>query len=204
MNFLSLKKPLLSLFQTFVLTGIFSAVACGNDQPSGPVPVGPVKACSTDGECSQPDPYCVGGICAQCLSDANCGGRTCNLTNNRCVQCTTNAECGGGAPYCNTTTNQCVQCVGDGNCAMGQTCDATTGRCQLSLACQNDSQCMLPFLRHCGPNAQCVACLSNADCGAGTPYCNTAQDYACVQCLTDANCTGANGGGSTCRGNRCR
>lgn len=195
-----LDTRLLRLVQSFVLTGIF-VVACGADDM--PPPVGangqPLRPCGTDGDCARPDPYCVGGYCAECLSDANCGGGTCSQTTFTCVQCTSNAQCGGLLPYC-STAGRCVQCVGSGNCAMGQTCNAVTNICQ--RACTDNTTCT-PIAPYCSTTlGVCVACQADANCGGGNPYCNT-QVGACVQCLADANCTGDRGG-NRCVDFRCR
>jgi Cys-rich repeat protein len=41
--------------------------------------------------------------------------------------------------------------------------------------------------RFCEPSSHsCVACLTDANCGAGQPYCSS--DNRCVECLTGANC----------------
>lgn len=192
--------------QSFAFAGILAA-ACGTHDPLEGIPPtssngAPLRACASDGDCAQPDPYCLpgGGYCVQCMSTNNCGGRQCSPTTHQCVQCTTNAECGGPTPYC-SATNQCVECVGTGNCPMGLVCNTTTNRC--APGCTNDANCN-PLAPYCSPGlGVCVGCLGDSNCRAGSPYCNT-QSGACVECLTDANCANGNGGGNTCRGFRCR
>ncbi len=88
--------------------------------------------------------------------------------------CNSNMDCGGGTPICATdgTRTFCVQCVENLDCPSGQTCDGTRGVCG---------------------GGGGGGCMSDADCGGGTPICATdGTSNFCVQCLEDVDC----GGGS--------
>src|SRR5262245_43966343 len=97
---------------------------CGGGDHAGSTssvvgPGGPVIACTSDGQCMRPVPYCSpqAGVCVACLGDPNCSnGRHCDPASHACVQCTDNTQCGGGGePYCSPTTHECVQCIAPAN-----------------------------------------------------------------------------------------
>ena len=162
--------------------------ALGPDSGSGSSGVGP--ACTSDGTCAQPTPYCdtSAGHCVQCLGNPNCGnGRHCSATH-ECVQCTMDTQCGGMTPYC-SPGGGCVECLDMGNCGSGTTCDTNDYRCVAT--CTTSTQCHAPTGVCNTTTSYCVQCLQSSDCTTLLGrVCDTTND-TCVECLADTDCTTA-------------
>ena len=216
-------------------------VACLTDAQCTPEVCSPnntcvPKECRADADCTAtpatprcdlaPTPH----ACVACLGDPDCpNGGVCQ-PDHSCQAysgpCRNNGECSGSplGPVCKIVpggTNVCVGCATNGDCGANMVCNPQN---QCQKACTADADCAgTPTTPHCKagaagtPNA-CVACTTDAQCGAGSkctaantcqPICTTAtqgQDCAaptpvckqvpggsaCVACLSTADCNDAN------------
>jgi Cys-rich repeat protein len=163
----------------------------------------PPVPCTSDGDCSTPNPHCdtAGAVCVQCLADANCpNGETCNTTTHRCVECQTSGDCPNSSPYCDPD-GRCVDCLTNENCAPqnpqpgGPTlvCSQQSHTC--IPGCTESSQCQTQFgqARVCDTTTnQCVQCVTANDCNggvdAGRPFVCTLQHTCTLGCNTTADC----------------
>jgi hypothetical protein len=141
--------------------------------------------------------------CVACLTDANCttaAAPLCDSTAGTCVACNAtgvsdpNTRCAADAPgtVCATSGSfpgQCRACdpTDDQGCttAPNDQCNATTATCvdcDASGGCALGQQCRLT-------DNMCVECLTDAQCGAALPLC---ESNVCVACdgvtNNDARC----------------
>lgn len=143
-------------------------------------------------ECANPDAPCgQGKFCAlgQCLATA-----TANVCS-RETDCRPGQKCSGSPSFlcipdcdCNLATNGFPEC----GCDTEEQCDAVSGRCALPCAsppaCTTDGEC--GGTEKCNGSCRCVACITNADCGAGL-VCD-ARAGVCKSvdaCFSDTDCT---------------
>lgn len=165
-------------------------------------------------------------VCVECTSDSDCtDGYQCDLVVGRCLEKLYKNEspdccgddclkCPQEAPFCLPTHigTACAECRHDMDCGVGEYC--RSGSCTL---CVDDRRCGercdscggdAPFCKPApvAEAAECVRCLSGADCGEGgqcdvgtntcsnpclqscaleTPYC---LGDRCVQCYADTQC----------------
>jgi len=149
-------------------------------------------ACTGDGTCAQPFPYCATalGRCVECLDDPNCGdGRRCDTGTHACVECLGDGDCGGGEPYCDVASRRCVECQGNANCGGGEVCDAATGSCR--PGCTSSADCSpADGTPYCAPRGVCVECLESANCPSDEPACSAVG--RCIECVDDTACGGEN------------
>ncbi|MBI2372448.1 MAG: PPC domain-containing protein [Deltaproteobacteria bacterium] len=162
----------------------------------------PPPACSADSECGPPARICESSACSPGCGQpgaAACGtGKSCNMSTGRCEPvppppCTTDAQCGAPASVCNS--GACVPGCGRAGaaaCTNGQSCNASTGRCEVPTpACTTDAQCGAPA-RICTAGACVPGCgrPGAAACTGGTA-CNSANGH-CEDlpppCTQDAQC----------------
>jgi len=144
----------------------------------------------------------------------------CEGTSRTCKVCTAFAGCGGTTPVCNTAAplGTCVQCTDNAHCGTGQRCLLSNFSCVPApdggappdagspAACAPACGGLTP---RCEPiSGLCVACLADADCGAGG-QCDT-NLFACApgQCITppappQASCSPTCPEGFTCQGGAC-
>jgi hypothetical protein len=118
-----------------------------------------------DGVCDgEGEPSCVA-----CLSDADCvdGPIYCNLSTNACVDCLDNSHCDDEFP-CTVES-----CTDENFCTFGA---APAGTPCDEGACNGDSE------------PSCVECVSDAQCGGATPYCDVFET-SCVGCLDASHCS---------------
>jgi hypothetical protein len=147
--------------------------------------------------------------CVECTSNKFCTDKTrpvCDLTTDRCVPCLSNSDCTSpGMQACSvnkndSTQNQCVRCAADTDCKVAPLThckiDAVTPSNNTCVQCQTNNDCSgtTPV---CDTTANsCVACLADADCGAGKK-CLTSNISSslnkCVQCISSADCAGVAG-----------
>lgn len=140
--------------------------------------------CTTDGDCYGDFCELDSGQCVDCLLGSNDGcpdGTHCTegvAGGRACVECTTDAHCEGSlaGPAC--WQQRCVPCVpapplGDGGSAQAAAhCPAERPWCEFE---PNE------------PGQQrCVACLSDEDCGADAPVCDSSG--TCVGCTQHDDC----------------
>jgi len=161
------------------------------------------NGCDHDSECGLPTWHCDTGsaTCVQCLIDDDCamlgiGRIRCDMAAHRCVECGTDGDCGQGrgcrarhcvtlcntegtsascpsaAPYCESDDDSgyCVQCGDDlpQSCKSSAVAGPICGRLGMCLACLTDSDCSAPS-PHCETFAgRCVECVANKDCADGT------------------------------------
>jgi uncharacterized repeat protein (TIGR01451 family) len=203
-----------------------------------------VDECATSADCPAMKPACdvttSPKTCVQCVVDGDCGGamsgKVCDVTAHACIDgcrgaggngCATPAVC----TSMDATIGQCVECLVDVTCGgalSGKVCDAATDKCVDGCRGMGGNGC--PTGDECtsmdASIGQCVACLSDADCGGvmsgkvcdvaahtcgdgcrgmggnGCPtnaHC-TSMDTSvgqCVACLQDTDC-GGNGSGKVC------
>ncbi len=151
--------------------------------------------------------------------------------------CTGNTDCAGNAagPVCDTASGRCVACLpSDDVCPRGQFCDTTTRACV--PGCRDDEACAVGVsdggvvgapTRCDRTTRQCVECVTNEHCPAGTlcvgnvcvmgcnperpcPTGQTCCDGACIDPLANvvhcgacgARCSVANAT-AACRNGRC-
>lgn len=88
-------------------------------------------SCTSHGDCSPLQPYCLAGICRGCKTDQDCssnaaGGR-CEEVSQRCVPCTKSAHCNEPSrPVCGED-HRCARCQTDEQCVQRQ--DGHPGIC---------------------------------------------------------------------------
>ena len=142
-------------------------------------------ACSSDGDCAPPVPYCDtdSRYCVECLTNTNCGNKVCNLAVHSCQDCQTSGDCSGHNPYC--SAGSCVECLEPGNCPdAGSTCDTTENKCV--VLCTADTECTEGARLLCALERQvCVECLEDADCDTSKPRCVADK---CKACIADTDC----------------
>ena len=127
------------------------------------------------------------GVCQSGICDAN----------GLCQQCTTaNAtKCAGATPICDRTSETCVACNGDNGTTATATCGSTAPYCPgLGLACSTcgtaggTTTCTAAGATHAGNtcfgNGACSnGCVSDANCIAGTQFCDTGAPVP--DCIAD-------------------
>jgi len=142
-------------------------------------------ACSSDGDCAPPAPYCDtdSSYCVECLTNTNCGNKVCDLATHSCQDCRTSGDCSGRNPYC--SEGDCVECLEPGNCpAAGETCDTAEHKCV--VLCTSDAECTEGSRLLCALDRQvCVECLDDTDCDTSKPRCVADK---CKECVADADC----------------
>ena len=110
---------------------------CGQNQKCNPTTYRCVNACTSDGQCAFPTPYCntTGGYCVQCLSTANCannqnGDHVCDTSTDTCVECLADTDCTDPQqPRCYAGDHRCVECLTNADCG-------TNGVCSANHSCQ--------------------------------------------------------------------
>jgi hypothetical protein len=160
-----------------------------------------VKDCPTAALCSESAGECLMGVCSP--NKVTCEANTLLTCNAAGTAYASMADCGSGT--CDATGGDCNQCDPG-----RKTCDATA---KVVLTCNADGQASAmtrcPGTQRCAGAGLCVACLGDADCGAGNKcernQCVCAPQCAGKECGSDG-CTGNCGpctGGTTCEANRC-
>jgi hypothetical protein len=111
--------------------------------------------------------------------------------------CTTDADCKGSpvGSVCDAASGACVACLpANDTCGAGQFCDPVKHACK--AGCKDDKDCADPLVCDVGAH-QCVGCVDDAKCGAGTvcnagncvPGCNPKHDcMAGESCCADSQC----------------
>lgn len=130
----------------------------------------PIDGCLSVGDPCPVGQHCNEGTetCGECSIDAHCDDGvgctddTCELGG--CVYTTNNAHCPDDSIFCN----------GSEYCDLMLDCRSTGNPCSAEFVCRESDD-------------SCVACLVDADCDEGTPFCVLAPGI-CVQCMTDADC----------------
>jgi subtilisin family serine protease len=128
-----------------------------------------LDGCETDGDCSEPTPFCEEGMCVECVDATDCDDDG--------LFCSGEPQCFAGACVFSGTP-----CSGDAS-----VCDETLDRC---VECRNNSDCNDTIF--CNGVETCVAemCISGtAPCGddPDLPYCYEGGD-PCVECTQNAHC----------------
>ena len=170
------------------------------DTPVSPpdVPTAPIDAPPPPPDVPPPPdagPPVVGEECsfdAQCLLDSV--GLVCDRALGRCVECVASADCEGRG-FCNER-RQCVDgCRRDDDCLRAQYC-SPGGTCE--YGCRSDESCPLSIQPHCDPGSRgCVACVTDAHCGAGR-ICRGGS------CTAGCSATSPCAAGSTCCDGLCQ
>jgi hypothetical protein len=133
---------------------------CGGDTPACDTPTHTCVACTKHSDCGalkcNADHECV-----DCLSDTHCPAPDASRCTSAqaCAPCSTNAHCAhiAGKGVCDG--GECVECTGTDYAACG-TMDATPLVCDsLARECTDRKE---------GSATPCAACLSDAQCVAGT------------------------------------
>ncbi len=154
------------------------------------------------------------GKCVECLVDADCvqqgsfpmvpeRGTIC--TPGHFCGCTDDQQCAGtrAGGKCNLATSTCG-CDRAADCATspdGPACRASAHQC----GCASDADCRSGHgsaVRCDVANAQCVDCVTNADCGTSFPTCDPST-HSCVDCVVDSDCAKSDFG-RTCNHGACR
>jgi len=120
-------------------------------------------------DCPPTDPLCSSGSCSPCVDNTPCIGRTdkevCKTDTGECVFCVPGSGCPPATPVC-VGYSSCAECTSE-----------ESGACNTEWQDCVSNQCV--------PKAG--RCESNAQCGGGTPYCNTSTHY-CAECLLESHC----------------
>jgi hypothetical protein len=189
--------------------GAMSLPKGGNAAPTGGTAGSAVALDACNNTCQLPTRACWAkeATCVECVLPSDCSGSTCDSNSHRCVECTSASDCSSGA--CDATLQKCVDCMSDDQCQRNPVdnvcnilhkcvdCDASHGctdaakpACvnEACVACDNDTHCRDQRNKKCFRQTYtCVECLTNANCAAPTPACDT-QAHRCVACLGDADC----------------
>jgi hypothetical protein len=147
------------------------AVACyAPSLPNGKQQCGPNGACPTGYQCG-PDNHCYksGQVPPADMSA---------VPPDMAMACTATSCKGGPKPVCDTGSGACVECLMDDNCPSGKVCDnkACVAGCNAGHGCPDGGgMCDVT-------SKMCKVCMKDADCGGGTPRCDTSTGN-CVECL---------------------
>lgn len=171
-----------SISFTGLVFGIYDVVIfavsanCGMSSQFGSLgSINVLQACGPNCACPVGQ-SCINGFCIGCQTNNDCNdGLSC--INGTCTPCTSDCNC---APPNHCINGKCQECNLDSQCPNGTVCRA--GKC---VQCQFNQDCNIG--EFCSPNNLCVGCLTNANCGGPTPFCNPAI-LTCQACLTTANC----------------
>lgn len=143
--------------------------------------------------CDTKDNDCDGIVDNCSLGMAGTSPKCCAMVN-MCIDLNTNFNyCGSCTGACSmTTANACVagQCM----CGASPACTGTRGLCKggaSCVQCLTDTDCGTGTPRCKGADT-CVQCLSNADCSGATPACDTTTN-TCVACVENTDCAGMAG-----------
>ncbi len=200
------------------------AMGCSNGGSSGSA-TGTGAPCENDLVCGTGQ-VCLGGKCGtvECESLSDCGtaqvciddpeGSTAKVCTG--IQCTVNADCTGGAECKNGVCEggtAIAGCSEASPCPEGQTCNATTGKCEggtpgtgvICESCTDDAAC--------GTGASCITlgngkfcalnCETNGDCSAGFA-CTEAPGSTSKVCAPGKfECSGCLGGEACAAGTHC-
>lgn len=154
-----------------------------------PLPAG--TACGSGDECGGGN---QAGTCCSPASDV-CAGKECGMLTDSCNVMKACGTCMSPTPAC--VSNQCEECSPSGTecmsnpighaCITGNVCGCTTGSdCGAGTKC--DTAMSSP------KKNKCVECLTNTDCAAPTPVCDTDPGHAtfetCIGCAMDTDCMG--------------
>jgi hypothetical protein len=192
------RLPLTSIVPALALAGsaLFAACAPASSTTGAAtsVPTGSGGAAPTGADGGHGG-AAVGG--AGGATPTGTGGHGGAAGNGGATGCTNDADCAGkpAGPHCDTKTGACVACLpASDDCAAGQFCDPATEACK--AGCKKDGDCKAPLV--CDAQAhQCVGCVDDAQCGAGTvcdggncvPGCSPKHDcLAGASCCPDAQC----------------
>jgi hypothetical protein len=157
------------LLMTLVFAGCYSPSI-----PSGKQECGPGGLCASGYFCG-PD-----GLCYK-NGQAPKGGDM-GVSVGDMGTCTAMSCKGGPKPFCDSGSGACVECITDANCPSGKLCTnkACVPGCNGMHGCPDGGGICT--------NNQCMVCTKDADCGGGTPRCDT-NSGSCAECLpTNDNC----------------
>jgi uncharacterized repeat protein (TIGR01451 family)/MYXO-CTERM domain-containing protein len=155
------------------------------------------QPCNVDGDCSSPLPRCYTAPepneCVQCITDSDCPSSMLCNTNHACVECLDGADCQASGSGTACLPNGTCGCTTDPDCGAsdsGRVCDTAASTC--TTGCRGTGGNGCPTGEVCTSTdssiGSCVECVTDADCGGTTPYCNVAR-HSCVECVTSAQCS---------------
>jgi hypothetical protein len=173
---------------------------CGAASACNPASHNCDPKCTTNGDCQNQDatPLCdvPSGTCVGCVTPSDCAPGEPFCVGGLCAECSTNQDCGVASPICDPTRGRCVECIVTSQCGAGFACQDQhcEAKCATNQDCTNGDNPVCDLA-----SGQCVECLINGDCQQqDQPFCSPGN--RCVECLTADDCQQ----GQTCDGFQCK